>query len=295
MHALAGSGDDVCGALAALADLVGPATRPVPQQPQRPGLPDGDLTGESAAAVIGALLPDGAIVSDEANTSGLWLPAATAGAPPHDWLTLTGGAIGQGLPLATGAAIACPGRRVIALEADGSAMYTISALWTQAREGLDVTTIIFNNRSYAILEMELDRVGAVAAGEAARSLLDLSRPDLDFIAPGHRDGGARDPGPDGWRARRAVPAGARRTRPAPHRGHGPAAAAPLAGHSRPGRSASTSPTCGYGQRGTGSQRGYGQSSAGASQHGSAATAGRGVGRHGGHDGNQDRHDRAPHL
>ena len=154
----------------------------MPQQPERPGLPDGDLTGESAAAVIGALLPDGAIVSDEANTSGLWLPAATAGAPPHDWLTLTGGAIGQGLPLATGAAVACPGRSVIALEADGSAMYTISALWTQAREGLDVTTIIFNNRSYAILDMELDRVGAVAAGEAARSLLDLSRPDLDFTA-----------------------------------------------------------------------------------------------------------------
>lgn len=112
----------------------------------------------------------------------MWLPAATAGAPPHDWLTLTGGAIGQGLPLATGAAIACPERSVIALEADGSAMYTISALWTQAREGLDVTTIIFSNRSYAILDMELDRVGAVAAGEAARSLLDLSRPDLDFTA-----------------------------------------------------------------------------------------------------------------
>ena len=182
VHTLAGSGEDVCGALEALADLVAPGASPEPLQPQRPGLPDGDLTGESAAAVIGALLPAGAIVSDEANTSGLWLPAATAGAPPHDWLTLTGGAIGQGLPLATGAAIACPGRSVIALEADGSAMYTISALWTQAREGLDVTTIIFNNRSYAILRMELDRVGAVAAGEAARSLLDLSRPDLDFVA-----------------------------------------------------------------------------------------------------------------
>jgi acetolactate synthase-1/2/3 large subunit len=182
VHPLAGTGDDVPGALASLADLVAPAARPVPQQPQRPGLPDGDLTGETAAAVIGMLLPDGAIVSDEANTSGLWLPAATAGAPPHDWLTLTGGAIGQGLPLATGAAIACPGRSVIALEADGSAMYTISALWTQAREGLDVTTIIFNNRSYAILDMELDRVGAIAAGQAARSLLDLSRPDLDFTA-----------------------------------------------------------------------------------------------------------------
>ena len=132
--------------------------------------------------MIGALLPEGAIVSDEANTSGVWLPAATAGAPPHDWLTLTGGAIGQGLPLATGAAIASPGRSVLALEADGSAMYTISALWTQAREGLDITTVIFSNRAYAILGMELGRVGAAVDGRAAQSLLELSRPSLDFTA-----------------------------------------------------------------------------------------------------------------
>ena len=180
VQALACPGEDVPGALTALADLVAADAKPVPQQAVRPALPDGDLTGESAAAVIGALLPDDAIVSDEANTSGLWLPGATAGAPPHDWLTLTGGAIGQGLPLATGAAVACPGRPVLALEADGSAMYTISALWTQAREGLDVTTVIFSNRSYAILGMELGRVGAAAAGDASRRLLDLSRPDLDF-------------------------------------------------------------------------------------------------------------------
>ncbi|MFZ2043973.1 MAG: thiamine pyrophosphate-dependent enzyme, partial [Trebonia sp.] len=144
------------------------------------------LTAETAAAVIGALLPEGAIVSDESVTSSAFLPAATAGAPPHDWLTLTGGAVGQGLPLAVGAAIACPGRPVIALEADGSAMYTIPALWTYAREGLDVTTVIFSNRQYAILAMELQRVGAAAAGDAAgdaaRSLLDLSRPALDFTA-----------------------------------------------------------------------------------------------------------------
>ena len=147
-----------------------------------PGLPTGDLTGESLAQVIGALLPEGAIVADEANTAGLWLPAATAGAPRHDWLTLTGGAIGQGLPVATGAAVACPDRPVLCLEADGSAMYTISALWTHAREGLDVTTVIFSNRSYDILNMELQRVGAQAAGPRARDLLDLSRPDLDFVA-----------------------------------------------------------------------------------------------------------------
>jgi len=182
VHTLAGPGDDIAGALAALADLAAPGVAPVPQQAERPGLPDGDLTGNSAAAVIGALLPEHAIVCDEANTSGLALPGATAGAPPHDWLTLTGGAIGQGLPLAAGAALACPERPVLALEADGSAMYTISALWTHAREQLDITTVIFSNRSYAILNMELSRTGAPAAGESARRLLDLSRPGLSFTA-----------------------------------------------------------------------------------------------------------------
>jgi acetolactate synthase I/II/III large subunit len=182
VHVLAEAGDNAPAALTALADLVAADTKPAPQQPGRPGLPDGDLTGESAAAVIGALLPEGAIVCDEANTSGIWLPAATASGPPHDWLALAGGAIGQGLPLATGAAIACPGRSVIALEADGSAMYTISALWTHAREQLDITTIIFSNRRYAILGMELDRVGATADGQAARRLFDLSKPDIDFVA-----------------------------------------------------------------------------------------------------------------
>ena len=182
VHVLAEPGDDVPAALTALADAVAPDAKPLPAEAQRPAVPEGDLTGESAAAVIGALLPEGAVVCDEANTSGLWLPGTTAGAPPHDWLTLTGGAIGQGLPLATGAAVASPGRKVIALESDGSAMYTISALWTQARENLDVTTVIFSNGSYAILGLELGRVGAGTPGDAARSLLDLSRPDLDFVA-----------------------------------------------------------------------------------------------------------------
>ncbi|MGI8447016.1 MAG: acetolactate synthase large subunit [Streptosporangiaceae bacterium] len=182
VHTLARTGEDVCAALGSLAGRVAPDARPQPQPAQRPPLPGGELTAETAAAVIGALLPEGAIVSDEANTSGLGLPAATAGAPPHDWLTLTGGAIGQGLPVATGAAVACPDRSVLALDSDGSAMYTISALWTHAREQLDVTTVIFSNRRYAILDMELQRVGAVAGGDAARSLFDLSRPDLDFTA-----------------------------------------------------------------------------------------------------------------
>ncbi len=183
VQVLAEPGDDVAGALAALADRVAPGVLPSAPVVARPELPpDGELTAEAAAAVIGALLPEGAIVCDEANTSGLWLPGATAGAPPHDWLSLTGGAIGQGLPLATGAAIACPDRPVLALEADGSAMYTASALWTHAREGLDITTVIYSNRAYAILNMELERTGAPVTGTTARDLLDLSRPDIDFTA-----------------------------------------------------------------------------------------------------------------
>ena len=190
VHVLAAPGDDVCEALASLADLVAPDVKPLLAEAARPSLPSGSeaLSGKIASAVLGALLPEDAIISDEANTAGVWAPGATAGAPPHDWLTLTGGAIGQGLPVATGAAVACPGRRVIALEADGSAMYTLSSLWTQARESLDVTNVIFSNRSYAILGMELGRVGAPAPGSsgewgsAARSLLDLTRPDLDFVS-----------------------------------------------------------------------------------------------------------------
>ncbi len=128
------------------------------------------------------MLPENAIVSDEAVTSGVTLAASTAGAPAHDWLTLTGGAIGQGLPVAVGAAVACPDRPVFALQADGSALYTIQSLWTMAREALDVTVVILNNRSYAILNMELARVGAKAAGPAAKAQLDLGRPDVDFVS-----------------------------------------------------------------------------------------------------------------
>ena len=130
-------------------------------------------------------MPENAIIADEANTSGVLVPQATAGAPPHDVLTLTGGAIGQGLPVAVGAAVACPDRPVLALEAEGSAMYTIQSLWTMAREGLDVTVVIFNNRSYAILNVELQRVGARGDGEQAQSQLDLGRPDLDLVALGN--------------------------------------------------------------------------------------------------------------
>ncbi len=169
-------------ALAALADLVAPGTEARLADAGRPELPSGELTAESAAAVVGALLPEGAIVVDEAITSGLGLPSATGGAPRHDLLTLTGGSIGYGLPAATGAAVACPDRPVWCLQADGSAMYTISALWTHAREGLDVTTVVYNNAAYAILRMELMQVGADQYGDRARALFDLGGPTLDFVA-----------------------------------------------------------------------------------------------------------------
>jgi acetolactate synthase I/II/III large subunit len=179
VHVLATGRDDAAGALAALADAIG-GDAPVPDAPP-PERPSGALTGAALAAAVATTLPDGVIVSDESNTNTVHMTAATAGCAPHDWLQLTGGAIGIGLPLATGAAVACPDRPVLSLEADGSAMYTIQALWTQAREGLDVTTVIMNNRSYAILNIELARTGAGEGGPKARGLLDLSRPDLDFV------------------------------------------------------------------------------------------------------------------
>ncbi|MHB1571926.1 MAG: acetolactate synthase large subunit [Solirubrobacteraceae bacterium] len=151
-------------------------TRMIPPQPHGP------LSAAKACAVIGATLPEGAIISDESITSGMLLPPNTAGAPAHDWLALTGGAIGQGLPVAVGAAVACPDRPVIALQADGSAMYTIQSLWTMAREQLNVTVIIFNNRAYDILNVEFFRAGGEAPGPNARAQLELRRPDIDFVA-----------------------------------------------------------------------------------------------------------------
>jgi acetolactate synthase-1/2/3 large subunit len=180
VHVLSSEAEDAAGALADLAERVG-AGAGAPPPAARPGRPAGALTPQSAADAIGALLPDGAIVIDEGVTSGGYVAAATASGPRHDWLNVTGGAIGIGLPLAVGAAVAAPDRKVIGLQADGSSMYTIQALWTHARERLDTTTVIFNNRQYSILRSELKRVGA-AEGPKALDLLDLSRPDIDFTA-----------------------------------------------------------------------------------------------------------------
>jgi len=184
VHTLAGP-VGAAAALEDLADRLAPDT-PVPATlPSRPAPPSGALTVQTTAEAIGALLPERAIVVDESNTSGLLLPIATAGAPAHDWLTLTGGAIGYALPVALGAAIAAPDRPVLCLESDGSAMYTISALWSHARENLDITTVVYANHAYDILRIELQRVGAQNAnqrpGPKAESLLDLTPPALDFV------------------------------------------------------------------------------------------------------------------
>ncbi|MBY0387994.1 MAG: acetolactate synthase large subunit [Mycobacterium pseudokansasii] len=180
VHVLADPGG-AAEALIALADELAPGTSAPVAAASRPQLPTGALTSATAADVIGALMPDRAIVVDESTTSGVLLPQATAGAPAHDWLTLTGGAIGYGIPAAVGAAVAAPDRPVLCLQSDGSAMYTISGLWTQARENLDVTTVIYNNGAYDILRIELQRVGAGSApGPKALNLLDISPPRMDF-------------------------------------------------------------------------------------------------------------------
>jgi acetolactate synthase-1/2/3 large subunit len=182
VHVLSAPGEDGVAALRALARAAAPEATPDVLEASRPELPAGELTRRAMAAVVGALLPEDAILVDEALTSGVGLTELTSGAPRHDWLCLTGGAIGDGLPMALGAAIACPGRPVIGVQADGSAMYTISALWSYARERADITTIICDNGSYAILQHELGRVGAAGDGKRAGQLLDLGGPGLDFVA-----------------------------------------------------------------------------------------------------------------
>ncbi len=179
---LAGVDQDVLCALENVATAIGASEAPVTSAhaPEQPA-PTGALSPLAIAQSLGQLMPENAIVSDEAITCGLALFPATENTPPHDWLTLTGGAIGQGLPLSLGAAIACPDRKVIALQADGSAMYTVQALWSMARENTDVTVVIMNNRSYAILNIELARVGAGQPTAKTLSMFDLSRPDINWV------------------------------------------------------------------------------------------------------------------
>ena len=180
---LAAPGDDLAHALEWLAaELSVPADLLIALPALvRPPLPTGALTPVAIATALAALMPEQAIVCDESVSSGRSLFAHTRTTPPHDFLQLTGGAIGLGIPLATGAAVACPGRKVICLEADGSGMYTVQALWTQAREALDVVTVIYANRAYAILQGELTQVGAGTPGVNASRMLNLDNPVLDWV------------------------------------------------------------------------------------------------------------------
>ncbi|MCF8470168.1 MAG: acetolactate synthase large subunit [Parvibaculum sp.] len=177
--------EDGVAALEAVADAISAPKEPAHVAPlQKPDLPKGELDQFTAGQVIAHYLPEGAIISDEAATSGIGTAISTINAAPHDYLALTGGSIGQGLPLATGAAVACPDRKVVCIHGDGGAMYTLQALWTQAREKLDVTNVIFANRSYAILNIELMRVGAENPGPKALSMLDLHNPELNWVQLG---------------------------------------------------------------------------------------------------------------
>lgn len=180
---LAERGEDAVAGLAALADALG-APKEGPSQAL--ALPDAAPTGKQTAYTIGASIarhmPEGGIICDDAVTSGAGIAANTATARPHDVLALTGGAIGIGLPLAIGAAVAAPDRKVLSLNGDGSAMYTVQALWTMARENLDITVVVFANYTYRILNIEMQRTGAGEAGPSARKLLDLGDPNIDFVA-----------------------------------------------------------------------------------------------------------------
>ena len=179
VHVLARKEEDTLEALIRLADTLGAPAVAAPDPGERPQAGRGPLTPESFAATVGALIPEGAIIADESITYGRSLAAFTQASPPHDWLSPSGGAIGGGMPMSTGAAVGAPDRRVINLQADGSAMYTVQALWTQARERLDVTTVILSNRKYQILLGELANVGA-NPGRTALEMMDLGNPDLDW-------------------------------------------------------------------------------------------------------------------
>jgi acetolactate synthase-1/2/3 large subunit len=182
IQTLANPGEDYVGALEALEEALSARGAKVDvEKAERPSMPGGEITLPGLAAVVGALLPQNAIVVDESMTSGRGLMSATKGTPPHDWLANTGGSIGIALPLAVGAAVACAGRKVLCLTADGSGMYTLQALWSMAREGLNVTIVVFANRDYAVLKREFSYLGVGSPGPRAAAMFEIGRPDLDWV------------------------------------------------------------------------------------------------------------------
>ena len=183
IHTLASPGEDYVGALDALATVLAlpKEQHAVTHEAEHLPLPTGEITLAGLASAIAGLLPENVIVVDEAMTSGRGMMAASIGSPPHDWLGNTGGSIGIAMPLAVGAAVACPSRQVLCLTADGSGMYTAQALWTMAREGLNVTTIVFANRTYAVLQREYSGLGVGNPGPRAADMFDIGRPALDWV------------------------------------------------------------------------------------------------------------------
>lgn len=183
IHELAGVSGDVTDALDALAERLGARTvSGAAATLDLPDRPTGEITPDKIGVLLAATLPTDAIVVDESITTGRNFLAATRGARPHDWLLPTGGSIGYALPVATGAAVACPGRKVVVLESDGSGLYMPQTLWTHARESLNVLTLVFANHRYQILRNEMQNVGARGAGKKASELLDIGRPEIDWVA-----------------------------------------------------------------------------------------------------------------
>jgi acetolactate synthase-1/2/3 large subunit len=172
---------DVAATLAMLADALGAPAEGTLRVAQPLDLPEGPLNAFGIGAALSRRMPKGAVVADDGITSGMPIFAATAGAARHSWLGGTGGAIGSGMPNAIGAAVGAPDAKVVCVTGDGSAMYTCQSLWTMAREKLNITTIVCNNRAYRILDVEMLRTGANQGGPAARALFDLDNPRIDFV------------------------------------------------------------------------------------------------------------------
>ena len=174
---------DALYTLQALAEAVKATHVPVPACAyEETPRPTGAITPEKLGALLAATLPEHAIVVDESITTGRAFTPATRNTRPHDWLLGTGGSIGYAMPVSVGAAVACPDRKLVVLESDGSGLYMPQALWTQARQGLNILTLIFANRKYQILHNEMQNVGVHNVGPVAADLLDIDRPSIDWVS-----------------------------------------------------------------------------------------------------------------